>query len=272
MAPFWSPDSRSIGFFAGGKLKRVDIAGGLPTVICDVPGGRGGTWNEAGDILFNGVNDGPLLRVSKDGGTPVPVTMVDTAHKENSHRWPYFLPGGRQFLFFVRVAREVTGTYLGSLDWPREKVKIAFTPTNAVYTPGNNGDPGHLLWVSDGSLIVQGFDSGRARLVGGSVKLAEGVEWEFSSRLGAVSVSGDGVIEYAVSGTARQQLTWMDREGRPRGILGQPDAYETLRISPDAKRAAFVKSATHWQIEFARGSCGPRGLCGRRARSNLVVR
>jgi len=231
----------------------VDVTGGSPSVICDVPSGRGGTWNRDGEILFNAVNDGPLLRVSKDGGTPVAATAVDAAHKENSHRWPYFLPDGRHFLYFVRGATETTGTYLGSLDRPQEKTKISFTPTNAVYARGRAGNPDHLLWVSDGNLLAQAFDQRKARLIAEPIKLAEGVGWGPASRLGAVSVSDNGNLLYASSGMARNQLTWNDREGRPLGTLGQPGEYKALRISPDGKRVVLVKNGTIWQIEFGRG-------------------
>jgi hypothetical protein len=146
MFPFWSPDSHSLGFFAAGKLQRVEASGGLPTALCAVGSGRGGTWNAAGDILFNSVNDGPLLRVSAKGGTPVPVTTVDTAHQEDSHRWPHFLPGGRRFLYFIRGTPEITGMYLGSLDEPAEKIKLLSSSANAIYSPAS-GEPGNLLWV-----------------------------------------------------------------------------------------------------------------------------
>ena len=125
--PFWSPDSRSVGFFAMGKLKRIESSGGPPSVICDVGSGRGGTWNQAGVILFNSVNDGPLFRVPAGGGAPVPATTVDRAAHENSHRWPQFLPDGSRFIYFVRAetssadAGSGSGVYLGSLDDPRER-------------------------------------------------------------------------------------------------------------------------------------------------------
>ena len=101
--PFWSPDSGSVGFFAEGKLKRIDVASGLTSAICDVGRGRGGTWSADGTILFNSVNDGPLLRVAASGGESAAVTTLDAARRENSHRWPYFLPGGRKFLYLVHA-------------------------------------------------------------------------------------------------------------------------------------------------------------------------
>ena len=109
-SPFWSADSRSVGFFASGKLQRTDVAGGSPVPLCNATGGRGGTWNAEGVILFNGYNDGPILMVSAAGGDPVPLTTIDESRTENSHRWPQFLPDGRQFLYFVRaVSPQVQG-------------------------------------------------------------------------------------------------------------------------------------------------------------------
>ena len=252
--PFWSPDSRSLGFFAAGKLKRVEVAGGLPTEICDVGSGRGGTWNEEGVVLFNSVNNGPLLRVPATGGTPVPLTTVDTAQGENSHRWPQFLPGGRRFIYFVRTASlENHWVYLGSLDRPQEKIRLLGSPTNAVYALGRDKPFGHLLWVRDGTLLAQPFDLEKGQITGEPLTLAEGVGFGEASRLGAVSAANDGTLVYGGDAIRHVQLTWFDREGRPVGNVGPPDEYAGLRISPDGKRVAFRRGSDVWQIEFARG-------------------
>jgi hypothetical protein len=252
--PFWSPDGRSLGFFAGGKLKRMEIAAGLPTVICDVGVGRGGTWNEEGMILFNSVNDGPLLRVSATGGTPVPFTTVDTAQGENSHRWPQFLPGGRRFLYFVRTTNvENSGVYVGSLDRPHEKALLLRSPTNAIYVPDRGKPFGHLLWVLDGTLMAQPFDPEQDQTTGESAKVAERVAFGSLTRLGAVSASNDGTLVYNEDGIRHFQFTWFDRDGKQVGEVGQPDEYVGLRISPDGKRVAATRSGDVWQMEFARG-------------------
>jgi serine/threonine protein kinase/Tol biopolymer transport system component len=252
--PFWSPDGRSIGFFAGGKLKRMEIDAGLPKVICDVGVGRGGTWNEEGTILFNSVNDGPLLRVSATGGTPVPFTTVDTAQGENSHRWPQFLPGGRRFLYFARTTNvENSAMYVGSLDRPREKVLVLRSPTNAIYVPDRGKPFGHLLWVLDGTLMAQQFDPEQDQTTGESTRVAERVAFGLASRLGAVSASNDGTLVYDGEGIRRFQLTWYDRDGKQVGEVGQLDEYFGLRISPDGKRVALTRSGGIWQMEFARG-------------------
>ena len=253
--PFWSPDSRSLGFFAVGKLKRIEIAGGLPTEICNVGLGRGGTWNEEGVILLNSVNDGPLLRVPAAGGAPVPFTTVDKAQGENSHRWPQFLPGGRDFLYFVRTASpEDYGVYLGSLDRPDQKTLVLRSPTNAIYVPNRGALSGQLLWVRDGTLVAQAFDPQVGQTSGEPVNVADGVASGLASKLGAVSASNDGTLVYGGAGIRHFQLAWFDREGKQVGEVGQPEEYTGgLRISPDGKRVAATRSGDVWQMEFARG-------------------
>jgi Tol biopolymer transport system component len=116
--PFWSPDSRSVGFFAGGKLMRMDIGGGAPQTLANAVN-RGGTWSADGTILFPRTTSSPLFRISASGGEPVEVTKLD---KQASHRFPQFLPGGRQFLFYATGTPETAGIYLGSLDFPRRRL------------------------------------------------------------------------------------------------------------------------------------------------------
>ena len=187
--PFWSPDGRSLGFFAAGKLKRIEVAGGLPTVICDVGSGRGGTWNEEGVILFNSVNDGPLLRVSATGGTPVPFTTVDKAQGENSHRWPQFLPGGRRFLYFVRTASLENSV----CTWDRwigrrpEDSVCSASPTNAVYVPDRGKPLVTCFGCETGHSWRNRSTLSRARLTG------EPVERGGRSRLRSGQQAGSGV-------------------------------------------------------------------------------
>jgi serine/threonine protein kinase len=249
--PFWSPDSRSVGFFAESKLKRIDVAGGLPTVICSVGLGRGGTWNAEGTILFNSVNDGPLLRVSAAGGTPTPVTTVDTAQRENSHRWPQFLPGGRHFLYYVRG--NGGAVYLGSLDRPQEKTRLLTSSTNAVYSADQDQPSGHLFWVRDGVLMAQPFDAERGQLKGEAVTVADGAGSGNASKLAYVSVSNDAVLFYGGNDVRRYQLSWYSRDGKPLGAMGEAAPYSDLRISPDGKRVALWRGTDVWQIDIARG-------------------
>jgi serine/threonine protein kinase len=251
--PFWSPDSRSVGFFAAGKLKRIDIAGGGPTAICDVGAGRGATWNEEGLILFNSVNDGPLLRVPATGGMPEPLTMVDRSQGENSHRWPQFLPGGRRFLYFVRKDTFAeSGVYVGTMDDPRAKVRLLTSPTNALYVPDRDSESGHVFWARDGVLTAQGFGPVSGQLTGEPVKVAEDVASGNATALVLASASSNGTLIYRVAATGNYQLAWYARDGRSLGLLGQPNAFLGSRISPDGTRVAVTARGDVWQMEFSR--------------------
>jgi serine/threonine protein kinase len=240
--PFWSPDNRFVAFFATGKLKRVEVKTGMITVICDVGLGRGGTWNEQGTIIFNSVNDGPLLTVPAGGGQPTPLTTLDKSRQENSHRWPFFLPDGRRFLYYVRAPQtDVAGVYLGSLDDPREKTRIVGAPSNAVYSPPGAGRAGHLAWVQGDNLMVQTFDLARLRADGQPIALAASVRFNTAGRNGEISVSRDGTLVYGVASVSEYRLTWMGRDGKPLATIGQQDAYETARISPDGTQVAVLR-------------------------------
>jgi hypothetical protein len=236
--PFWSPDSQSIGFFAAGKLKRVRMSGNVPTVICDVGRGRGGSWNSEDTIIFNSVNDGPLLRVSAAGGVPAAVTTVRKSKGENSHRWPWFLPGGRQFLYFVRADDPaIEGVYVGSLERGEEKIRLLQTNSNAIYVHGRTGAAGYLAWVEQGNLTVQPFDPGRVRLSGRVVTVAEGVPLDNVFRISPVAGAAD-VLVYGVPSEAEHRLTWYTGDGKVAGTIGGPDNWETVRFSRDGSRVA----------------------------------
>src|SRR5262249_47622819 len=129
--PFWSPDSASVGFFADGRLKRVDIAGGTPQVLANAPIGRGGAWNREGTIIFSRSTTEGLFKVSATNGEPVAVTRLETG--QISHRFPNFLPDGRHFIYFAQ-ARPVQGVYAGSLDGGPSKL-LAPADVAAVVSP-----------------------------------------------------------------------------------------------------------------------------------------
>ncbi len=163
--PFWSPDSRSIGFFADGKLKRIDASGGPAQTLCDAPIGRGGSWSRDGVILFAPVPDGPLYRVPASGGTATRATQKDPVRGETSHRWPFFLPDGKHFLYLVasfgsHAQQEKIGVYVASLD-SKEETLLVRTSSSVAYAA-----PGYLLFFRERNLLAQPFDQKSLRTTG----------------------------------------------------------------------------------------------------------
>lgn len=253
---FWSPDSRYVAFVSSSdnKLKKIDLAGGSPQVLANAPNGRGGTWNRDGVIVFAPSAEGPLYRVSASGGEATPVTTLDESRQDVSHRYPWFLPDGRHFLYLARgAAADVTGIYVGSLD-SKETRRLVAAESGGVYSP-----PGYLLYVRDGSLVAQHFDADKLELTGEAVPVADSlVGFDLTSNLGRFSVSGNGVLVYYTGiEFDKAQLQWVDRGGKQIAALGSAAGYGYLRISPDEKRLAFGRRdpATRWDIwliEFAR--------------------
>jgi eukaryotic-like serine/threonine-protein kinase len=236
--PFWSPDSRSIGFFADGKLKRVEAAGGPPQTLCDAPINRGGTWNRDGVIVFAPVSDSELYRVSSSGGRPTPLTRLDTSRGETSHRWPLFLPGGRRFLYlvasFARTGeQERMGVYVRSLDSNEEKFLVRANSSMA-YSP-----PGYVLFYRERNLMASPFDLKGLRITGDPLPIAEEIQHYPQTYYAQFSVSENGVLVYQPrSSSGVSQLAWFDRTGTETGTLGVPANQSNPRISPDGKRVA----------------------------------
>jgi len=245
--PFWSPDGRSIGFFAAGKLKRLDLAGGLPQVLADAPNGRGGTWGD-GTILFS-TTGSAVKRVSASGGDVTFATTI-AGHILN-HRFPVFLPDHRQFLFSAQGSPEEHGIYLGSLDAPGIKRLVADDSAAASL-------PGWLIYVRQGTLIGRRFDMARAEVSGDPVTIANLDVPEFG--FGAFSISTSGLIAYRAVGTSHSQLTWFDRSGRVISEAGAVDANALSHpeVSPDGRRIAVDRSVQGntdvWIMEGARST------------------
>jgi eukaryotic-like serine/threonine-protein kinase len=235
--PFWSPDSRLIGFFAEGKLKTIAAAGGPAQVLCDAVDGRSGSWNREGTIVFASTFNGPLYRISAGGGTPVQVTDLDSSQEENSHRWPQFLPDGRHFLFFVR-SRQValSGAYIGSLD-SKEKKLLFRNLSNVVYAA-----PGYLLFVRENTLMAQVFDYKHLSLSGDPAPIDQGVLVNVPYSRAILSVSDNGVLAYggAPSAAEPSRLRWLDRTGKQISTVGDAGEYANPRLSPDGTKMAVV--------------------------------
>jgi Tol biopolymer transport system component len=242
--PFWSPDSRSVAFFAQGKLKKVPDSGGPPQVLAEAPVGRGGTWNRDGVIVFAPRLDDVLYRVADVGGETIPVTRLDPALGHYSHRLPRFLPDGRRFLYLAQSAqREHLGVYVGSIrkeDGPIG-TRLLGDQSGAVYA-ANPAGTGYLLFIRDHNLMAHEFDPATLRVSGQPLTLAASVGISRPALLaspgmaetGGFSVSANGTLVYQPAGGLSDRLTWFDRTGRVLGAFGGRGLQPCL--SPDGMK------------------------------------
>jgi Tol biopolymer transport system component len=256
--PFWSPDGASIGFFAGGKLKRVEASGGAVQILCEAQDGRGGTWNRDGVIVFAAAPFGPLARVAAGGGAPSPVLPLDSAHGEDSQRWPSFLPDGKHFLYFSYLGADPEsrdqngGVRVGSLD-SKETRPLVPRASNAVFAP-----PGHILFYRDGNLLAQPLDPKSLATRGDPIPIADKVAFLDGRKLALFSASASGVLAYVKATVFPSRLLWFDRQGRQLGSVGEQGGYVTPRLSPDGRRLAVAvqdaQTEVLWICDLARGS------------------
>ena len=235
--PFWSPDGKSIGFFANGKLKRLDLGSGSIQNLCGVEDARGGTWSSDGTIVFAPSVNKPLMKIPAAGGTPVPATIFDSSVQKQSDRWPSFLPDGRHFVFLEEgAAQAADAVVVGSLD--SISTQHLFTLANgsaATYAAG------YLVYSSGASLVARPFDADHLKFAGNAIPLAENV-----SPVGilgptgyvAASVSAAGLLIYRNDVSMISQLTVVDRSGKTIGTIGPPGAYNEPVLSPDQKKIA----------------------------------
>ena len=241
-AAFWSPDSQSIAFFAAGKLKRIDLRGGPPQTICDTPPGRG-TWSQNGVILIDGAG-AEIYGVSAAGGEARPATALVRVNQETLHAAPQFLPDGRHFIYLVQSANpENTGIYVTSIDSKAGK-RLVSSNTNAAYASQSSG-AGYLLFTAGTDLVRQSFDLKKLVLVGEPAVVAHRILIGLTRGLAraAFSVSQNGVLAYRTrTETGHSELTWLDRQGRKLGIVGEPGDYSNPALSPDEKRLVVSRT------------------------------
>jgi eukaryotic-like serine/threonine-protein kinase len=253
--PFWSPDSRFIGFFADGKLKKIEASGGPPLALCDAPVPRGGTWSRDGVIVFAPTINAPLHKVSASGGEATPITTLDSSKNETTHRWPYFLPDGRHFLYlagtpFTPKESASNAIMAGSLDSKENKLLLHVHPS-AIYASG------HILFLRQNTLMAQPFDPKRLELTGEAFPIGDTVLEDSTNLRGVFSASENGRLAYldGSSGGARQ-LIWLDRNGKKVGEVPGADSYNFPSISPDGKRIAYTLESSGWDVwsyDVARG-------------------
>jgi len=235
-SPFWSPDGQSLGFFADGKLKKLNLANGTVQVLCEAPNGRGGSWNKDGVILFTptGTLGVGLYRISAWGGTPVQINVPEQALKEDSNRWPVFLPDGIHYLYSAvnlsSSRKEPHSIYMGSLN-SNEKRFVVKAKGNTAFTA-----PGNLLFYRDETLFAQHFDTKKFELTGEPVPIVTDVQFfpRIAKAVFAASNTGLLVAERNADSGASQVL-WFDRKGQQIGIALNPGIYGNVMLAPNGK-------------------------------------
>ncbi|HUI81279.1 MAG TPA: protein kinase [Bryobacteraceae bacterium] len=256
VSPFWSPDSRFLGFGIGSDLKKIEVAGGPPQTLCAVTGAAGtGAWSKDGVIVFGHRGGGVLQRVSAAGGVATDLTAIDPARGEVFHALPTFLPDQKHFLYLRTGTADVAGIYAGSIDLkPAEqpKQRILANKLAASYVDGN------LFFMRDGTLMVQPFDAGKLQLTGDAVPVAEHVA--VTGSIGIFSASPTGVLAYrtGTNSGGGYQTTWFDREGKQTSVFGQLGPEGGLALAPDGMRAAGrdaleTANGDIWLLDFNRG-------------------
>jgi serine/threonine protein kinase len=262
--PFWSPDGRSVGYFASGKLMKVAIEGGAPVEICAAMDGRGGAWSNTGVIVFSSHLIGfGLSRVPAQGGKAEPATLLDAAQGENSHRWPVFLPDGIHFLYFVRSLRaERRGVYVGRVDRAATApgAPLFRSESDALYAPLDHAGRGVLLSPANGRLEVRRFDAGQQRLVGDPSTIDLPVSGSTPYHPSMFSVSDDALAYVSSPIPYGQRLAAIERNGEHLKLWEERASINWPRLSPDGRRLVYQRveamagSLDLWVEDLERGS------------------
>jgi serine/threonine protein kinase len=261
-SPFWSPDSRWIGYPVGNKVKKIEATGGAPQTVADFSGSWGaGAWNQDDVIVYGAVPSG-LFRVPASGGVPVQITAVDRARRERSHYCPSFLPDGRHFVYIrASTDTEKSAIYAGSVDAkPEQQSPKALVVSNwgPQYAPSADPRTGYLLFMHESTLMAQPIDNARLELKGEATPIVEqvGDNGGGTGGYGGFSASANDVLVYLRTTTTDQQLTWQDREGKVLGTVGEPGNFQFLALSPDGTRVALSKrsgkTSNIWLLDLSR--------------------
>src|SRR5262249_17598059 len=250
--PFWSADSRFLGYFSNSKLNKIAAIGGPVTALADAPNARGGSWSKDNVILYAPEFNTALMRVSAQGGSPQPATKLDLA-RHTTHRWPWFLPDGKHFLYLATNhsggIRDQNGIYFASLDGKENKMLIA-GDSGAQYALG------YLLFHAETAVMAQHFDPENVTLSGDAVAVADRVHYDNTVWRTLFSVSLNGMMIYQTgAANTGTQLTWFDRSGKQLGLVGERGQYLDARLSPDGNRIAVAHGSPSediWIFDTAR--------------------
>jgi Tol biopolymer transport system component/tRNA A-37 threonylcarbamoyl transferase component Bud32 len=256
--PFWSPDGRSLGFFANGRLMRMDLADGATQRLATANDGRGGAWGRSGVILFAPTPTAEIHRVPASGGADEIVTHFDKTRSESDHRWPVFLPDGRHFVFLARArVPDNTALVAGSLDGPETKVLVSGHPTSVAYA-----DAGYLLYVRERTLVARPFDADGLRFTGEPVQLAPGLDPIGEGKPGTAYAHfsvGGSTLAYRAGVRFTSQPTWFDRSGKELGHAAPQGEFDEPVFSPDGKNVALDRNderliSSVWRLDLVRGA------------------
>ena len=250
--PFWSPDSHSIGFFAGGKLNRLDLNGGSPTPLADATFPRGGSWGRSGEIIFSPQYGSGIWMVSANGGTAKEIIPVDTKTYD-TNRWAWYLPDGKHFLYLAAnhsaPSGPNTGVFFASTDG-KENRKILQTLANAIFASD------HILFLRGNTLMAQSFDPLSGQLKGEPVAVTDKVDRDSAPWHGSFTASENGTLIHALNiGVEGRLLQWFDRSGKMLETVDKPDQYLQVRISPDGKKFATTignANSSVWIYDLAK--------------------
>ncbi len=236
--PFWSPDNRFIGFFAAAKLKKIEATGGPPLTICDAPDGRGATWNRNGVIVCAPTWNAGLFQVPATGGVPAAITKLDTNRREQTHRWPYFLPDGKHVLYFSRSSgggteSEADAIYVSSLDG-KVNNRLFSASSNVAYASG------YILFIRQSVVMAQSFDISSLAVMGEASPIAEQVSYSIGYNRGSFTVSDNGVFVYQTGATITGTLLeWFDLTGKKLNTIGERAVFGGGQLSRDENKLAI---------------------------------
>jgi serine/threonine protein kinase len=247
---FWSPDGRSLAFFSGSKLRRVDMPDGTPVSICDVREGVGfaGTWGADGHILFSSVEGEAIYRVAANGGTAAAILKAESARHEARLNWPFFLPDGKRFLY-LRGQPDGSG-HLMFVDVDKAPRDVMPVQSGVQYV-----EPGYLVFVQERVLLGRRFDPQRGVVIGAPFSIADPINYFLTTTAARFAVSPNGTLVYQ-SFDDELRLLWFDRGGREEGTIGEAGQLKGPRLSPDESRVVFDRMQAGaydvWETDLAR--------------------